>query len=84
MDNRIDALMQLIEVEPDGLRAAELFQAQEILQSLVGTTVIRAEVEDTRIVVTTSDGCRWRFYGFLGCEGPRTESSAEAASSDPA
>jgi hypothetical protein len=84
MDNRIDALMQLIEVEPDGLRAAELFQAQEILQSLVGKTVIRAEVEETRICVTTEDGCRWRFYGFLGCEGPQPESSAEAASSDPA
>jgi hypothetical protein len=84
MDDRIDALMQLIEVEPDGLRAAELFQAQEILQNLVGKTVIRAEVEETRIAVTTSDGCRWRFYGFLGCEGPRNESSVEAASSEPA
>lgn len=84
MDNRIDDLMQLIEAEPEGLRAAEFYQAQEILQSVVGKTVTSAAVEETQIVVTTSDGCRYHFYGFLGCEGPGAESSAEAASSDPA
>jgi hypothetical protein len=67
MDDRIDQLLQIIEAEPEGLRAAEFFQAQEILQSLVGKTVIEATVEDTRIVITTSDGCRCHFYGFLGC-----------------
>lgn len=67
MDNRIDQLLQLIEAEPDGLRAAEFLQAQELLQSLVGKTVTGASVEDTRIAITTSDGCRYHFYGFLGC-----------------
>ncbi len=84
MDERIDDLMQLIEAEPDGLRAAEFFQAQEILESLVGKSVTSATVEETRIVLTTSDGCRYRFYGFLGCQGPvEDSSSAEAASSEP-
>lgn len=80
MDERIDQLLELIEAEPDGLRAAEFFQAQEILQSLVGKSVTSASVEDTRIVMETSDGCRYHFYGFLGCEGP---SSARAANSAP-
>jgi hypothetical protein len=75
--------MQLIEAEPEGLGAAELFQAQEILQSLVGKSVASASVEETQIVVTASDGCRYHFYGFLGREGPPDDSSAEAASSDP-
>lgn len=69
MDNRIDQLLEVLEAEPDGLRAAEFLQAQEILQTLVGKTVTGATVEDTRILVTTSDGCRYHFYGFLGCEG---------------
>ncbi len=67
MDDRIDHLLQIIEAEPEGLRTAEFFQAQEILQSLVGKTVTEAAVEDTRIVITTSDGTRYHFYGFLGC-----------------
>jgi len=70
MDNRLDQLLELIEAEPDGLRAAEFLQAQEILQSLVGKTVTSASVEDTRIAISTSDGCRYYFYGFLGSVGP--------------
>ena len=70
MDNRLDQLLELIEAEPDGLRAAEFLQAREILQSLVGKTVTSASVEDTRIAVSTSDGCRYHFYGFLGCARP--------------
>lgn len=70
MNERIDHLLDLIEAEPDGLRAAEFLQAQEILQSLVGKTVTNATVEDTRIAITTSDGCCYHFYGFLGCTGP--------------
>ncbi|HEV3092183.1 MAG TPA: hypothetical protein VGX91_12160 [Candidatus Cybelea sp.] len=79
MDDRIDQLLDLIEAEPDGLRAAEFFQAQEILQSLVGKTVTGANVEDTRIAVTTSDGCTYNFYGFLGCLG----SSSDLAANTP-
>lgn len=66
MNNRIDELMDLIEVEPDALREAEFLQAQAILDTLVGKTVSEATIEDTRIVVTTSDGNRYYFYGFLG------------------
>ncbi|MEO9171047.1 MAG: hypothetical protein ABI282_07960 [Candidatus Baltobacteraceae bacterium] len=66
MNNRIDELMDLIEVEPDALREAEFLQAQAILETLVGKTVSEATLEDTRIVVTTSDGNRYYFYGFLG------------------
>jgi hypothetical protein len=80
MDDRIDQLLDLLEAEPDGLRAAEFFQAQEILQSLVGKSITGASVEDTRVAITTSDGCCYHFYGFLGVVGP---SSAQAAKSPP-
>ncbi len=66
MNDRIDELLQLIEVEPDALREAEFLQAQAILETLVGKTVIAADLQDTRIVVTTNDGNRYFFYGFLG------------------
>ncbi|HEY2476877.1 MAG TPA: hypothetical protein VGI19_19000 [Candidatus Cybelea sp.] len=70
MDDRIDQLLHLIEAEPDGLRAAEFLQTQEILQGLVGKTVAAASVEDTRITITTTDGCRYHFYGFMGSVRP--------------
>lgn len=63
--NRIEELLQLIEVEPDALREAEFAQAQSILETLVGKTVKSAEIEDTRIVITTQDGNKYFFYGFL-------------------
>jgi hypothetical protein len=67
MNDRIDELLNhLIEVEPDALREAEFLQAQAILDTLIGKTVASADLEDTRIVVTTSDGNRYFFYGFLG------------------
>jgi hypothetical protein len=66
MNDRIDELLELIEVEPDALREAEFLQAQAILETLVGKTVTSAEIEDTRIVITTSEGNQYFFYGFLG------------------
>lgn len=66
MNNRIDELLQLIEVEPDALREAEFLQAQSILATMVGKNVAEADVEETRIVLTMSDGNRYFFYGFLG------------------
>jgi hypothetical protein len=66
-----------IEIDPESLRAAEFMQAQMILDSMVGKTIARAEIEDTRIAVTTSDGITFFFYGFMG---ERFESPAE----DPA
>ncbi len=66
MNDRIDELLHLIEVEPDALREAEFLQAQSILESLIGKTVTGAEIEETRIVITTSEGNKYFFYGFLG------------------
>jgi hypothetical protein len=67
MNNRIDELLHLMEEEPpDALREAEFFQAQTILENLAGKTVASAELEATRVVITTSDGSRYFFYGFLG------------------
>ena len=69
MNDRIDELLELIEVEPDALREAEFMQAQSILETLVGKTVKAAEIEDTRIVITTTEGNRYFFYGFMGESG---------------
>jgi hypothetical protein len=66
MNDRIDELLNLIEVEPDALREAEFLQAQAILSTLVGRTISDAQLEDTRIVITTTEGNRYFFYGFLG------------------
>lgn len=66
MNDRLEELLHLIEVEPDALREAEFMQAQAILETLVGKTITAAEMEETRIVITTSDGNRYFFYGFLG------------------
>jgi hypothetical protein len=66
MNDRIDELLHLIEVEPDALREAEFMQVQSILETMVGKTIASAELEETRIVVTTSDGNKYFFYGFLG------------------
>ena len=66
MNDRIDELMELIEVEPDALREAEFMQAQAILETLIGKTIDAAEILDTRIVITTGDGNKYFFYGFLG------------------
>ena len=66
MNDRIDELLHLIEVEPDALREAEFMQAQSSLETMVGKTIRAAELEETRIVITTSDGNKYFFYGFLG------------------
>jgi hypothetical protein len=66
MNDRIDELLHLIEVEPDALREAEFIQAQAILETMVGKTITEAALEETRIVISTSDGNRYFFYGFLG------------------
>jgi hypothetical protein len=66
MNDRIDELLHLIEVEPEALREAEFLQAQAILETMIGKTITAANLEETRIVVTTSDGNKYFFYGFLG------------------
>jgi hypothetical protein len=70
MNDRFDELLNLIEIEPDPLRTAEQLNAQAVLKSLAGKTVTSAEVQETRVTVNTSDGCRFHFYGFLGAEKP--------------
>ena len=66
MEDKVDELLGLIEIEPDALREAEFMQAQAILETMVGKKIASALVEDTRIVVTTDDGNKYFFYGFLG------------------
>lgn len=71
MNDRIDELLHLIEVEPDALREAEFMQAQAILETMIGKSISAAEIEETRIVITTSDGSKYFFYGFLGQSSTR-------------
>jgi hypothetical protein len=66
---RIEELLHLIEVEPDALREAEFLQAQTILDTMAGKTIAAATMEETRIVIETSDGNKYYFYGFLGGGG---------------
>ncbi len=66
MNERIEELLHLIEVEPDALREAEFLQAQTILDTMIGKTIASAEIDETRIVIGTSDGNKYFFYGFLG------------------
>ena len=70
MKDRIDELLDLIEIEPDGLHSAEMLNAQALLGSLVGKTITAALAEETRVAITASDGRRYLFYGFLGVERP--------------
>ena len=71
MKDRIEELLDLIEVEPDRLRDAEFLNAQAVFDKIAGKTITRADVEDTRVVITTADECRYYFYGFLGVERAR-------------
>ncbi len=68
MKDRIDELLHLIEAEPEGLRTAEFLQTQAMLENVVGKTITAAVVEETRVAITTSDGCKYYFYGYLGAE----------------
>jgi hypothetical protein len=59
-----------LEIDPDGLREAELMQAKAILQRLVGHTIVDLRVEDTRIALVTDDHVTYYFYGFMGEDMP--------------
>jgi hypothetical protein len=65
-DEKIEELLNLIEIDPDALREAEFAQAQEILDTMVGKKIATAEMQETRIVITTDDGNQYFFYGFMG------------------
>jgi hypothetical protein len=62
----LNDLLNLLEVDPDALREAEFEQTQSILDTLVDKTIASATIEDTRIVIETSEGNRYFFYGFMG------------------
>jgi hypothetical protein len=68
VDNKLIA--EASEVDPDALRTAEFTQAQMILDTLVGKTVASAQIEETRISVSTTDGLTFFFYGFMGGRRP--------------
>jgi hypothetical protein len=58
------------DIDPDGLREAELIQARAMLQRLVGRTITDLRVEETRIALQTDDGVTYYFYGFMGEDVP--------------
>jgi hypothetical protein len=58
------------DIDPDGLREAELIQARAMLRRLVGRTITDLRVEDTRIALETDDGVTYYFYGFMGEDVP--------------
>ena len=58
------------DVDPEGLREAEMMQARELLQRLVGRTIVDLRVEETRIALETDDGVTYYFYGFMGKDVP--------------
>jgi len=59
-----------LEIDPDGLREAELMQARVMLQRLVGRTIVALRLEETRIALVTDDGVTYYFYGFMGEDVP--------------
>jgi hypothetical protein len=58
------------DIDPEGLREAELMQARAMLARLVGRTITELRVEDTRIALVTDDGVTYFFYGFMGEDVP--------------
>jgi hypothetical protein len=58
------------DINPDGLREAELIQARAMLKRLVGRTIVDLRVEETRIALETDDGVTYYFYGFMGEDVP--------------
>ena len=58
------------DIDPDGLREAEMMQARAMLKRLVGRTISDLRVEETRIALETDDGITYYFYGFMGEDVP--------------
>jgi hypothetical protein len=58
------------DIDPEGLREAELIQARAMLARLIGRTITELRVEDTRIALVTDDGATYFFYGFMGEDVP--------------
>ena len=60
---------ELVDIDADALREAERVFAQGILDTMPGKAVAFATYEETRVVVTMTDGTEYYFYGFLGESG---------------
>jgi hypothetical protein len=73
--DQLAALLSLIDVDPDEIRAAEMAEAQAILDTMVGKTIVAVTLDEKRIVVETGDGSRYNFYGLMGGGGPAAEPS---------
>lgn len=56
----------LLDIDPDALREAERVFAQGILDTMPGKLVASAAYEETRVVLTMTDGSEYYFYGFMG------------------
>jgi hypothetical protein len=56
----------IIDIEPDALRAAEFMQTERLLNAMVGQTITATRVEETRIAIEVADGSVFYFYGFMG------------------
>ena len=56
-------------IDPDALREEEFAETQTMLDTLKGKTIKRATIEPKRIVIETTDGNRYYFYGFIGESG---------------
>jgi len=63
--------LDLKDIDPDSLREAEFEQTRWVLDELAGKMIASAELEDTRVVIQTSDGNRYFFYGFMGSGRPQ-------------
>jgi hypothetical protein len=57
---------ELVDIDADALREAERIFAQGILDTMPGKSVARAEYQETRVVITMTDGTEFYFYGFMG------------------
>lgn len=62
---------EMMDIDPAALREAEREFAQGILDTMPGKSVASATYEETRVVVTMTDGSEYYFYGFLGESRPR-------------
>ena len=61
----------LLDIEPDALRAAEFMQARDLLKAMEGRRIVAARLGETRIEIETDDGAVYYFYGFMGEDKPR-------------
>ena len=59
-------LANLEAIDPEKLREEEFAETQWLLDQLKGKTIKRATMEPKRIVLETTDGNRYFFYGFIG------------------